>query len=242
MNNVMTIENHEIIVKEWNGQRVVTFKDIDLVHEREKGTAKSNFFANKHHFIEGEDFYFITRKEFGRNFLPNEKLVGNPNVNIIILTESGYLMLVKSFTDDLAWAVQRQLVSCYFKVKDEMSVEVAEIDELTEKTRIKIGEVVASCSHHNLIALLDIYRPYFSQEVIDFYMKSEEVTVKMKLPSDFNQQLVKAMKKNNMTQRALAKKIGVATTTINNYVRNKHKPQMHTFKRIAEVLNVNFYG
>lgn len=35
------------------------------------------------------------------------------------MTESGYLMLVKSFTDDLAWEVQRQLVKCYFSVKEE---------------------------------------------------------------------------------------------------------------------------
>jgi len=34
--------------------------------------------------------------------------------------ESGYLMLVKSFTDDLAWKVQRQLVNAYFRTKEEL--------------------------------------------------------------------------------------------------------------------------
>lgn len=34
------------------------------------------------------------------------------------MTESGYLMLVKSFNDDLAWQVQRCLVNAYFKVKE----------------------------------------------------------------------------------------------------------------------------
>lgn len=34
------------------------------------------------------------------------------------MTESGYLMLVKSFTDDLAWEVQRKLVKSYFKAAD----------------------------------------------------------------------------------------------------------------------------
>ena len=34
------------------------------------------------------------------------------------ITETGYLLLVKSFTDDLAWKVQRQLVSTYFKAKE----------------------------------------------------------------------------------------------------------------------------
>ena len=36
------------------------------------------------------------------------------------MTESGYLMLVKSLMDDLSWKVQRQLVSSYFK-KDSSS-------------------------------------------------------------------------------------------------------------------------
>lgn len=30
--------------------------------------------------------------------------------DIILITESGYLMMIKSVTDGLAWGVQRQLV------------------------------------------------------------------------------------------------------------------------------------
>lgn len=41
-----------------------------------------------------------------------------PN-GLVLLTESGYLMLVKSFTDDLAWKVQRQLVKTYFSWKED---------------------------------------------------------------------------------------------------------------------------
>ena len=37
--------------------------------------------------------------------------------DITLITESGYLMLVKSFTDDKAWEVQRSLVDNYFKVR-----------------------------------------------------------------------------------------------------------------------------
>lgn len=36
-----------------------------------------------------------------------------------LITESGYLMLVKSFTDDLAWRVQRELVKGYFRAKEQ---------------------------------------------------------------------------------------------------------------------------
>ena len=32
MSDVMTVENTEMQIREYNGQRVVTFKDIDRVH------------------------------------------------------------------------------------------------------------------------------------------------------------------------------------------------------------------
>lgn len=48
------INNIPVIVKEYQGQRVVTFKDIDAVHDRPEGTARKRFNDNKKHFIEGE--------------------------------------------------------------------------------------------------------------------------------------------------------------------------------------------
>ena len=109
MNEVITIENTEMQIKEYNGQRVVTFKDIDTVHNRKSGTARKRFNENKNHFIVGED-YFVRKTdealiEYG---------ITAPN-GLILITETGYLMLVKSFRDDLAWKVQRQLVNGYFK-------------------------------------------------------------------------------------------------------------------------------
>ncbi len=38
-----------------------------------------------------------------------------PNRGITLFTESGYLMIVKSFIDNKSWAVQRRLVNVYFK-------------------------------------------------------------------------------------------------------------------------------
>lgn len=115
MNNLITIGNTEISIKEYNGQRVVTFKDIDLVHGRPEGTALRNFNANRNRFIEGEDYYIVSSDEIRRNGLFS--VSDNDHRDKALITEQGYLMLVKSFTDDLAWEVQRQLVNGYFKVK-----------------------------------------------------------------------------------------------------------------------------
>lgn len=103
-----------LAIKEYSDQRVVTFKDIDAVHERPDGTARKRFNDNKRHFVAGEDYFTVPYSELRPFFGRNSKR-GNPNNKVVLLTESGYLMLVKSFTDDLAWRVQRELINSYFK-------------------------------------------------------------------------------------------------------------------------------
>lgn len=115
MNELQTINDVAITVKEHKGVRVVTFKDIDAVHGRPDGTARRNFNTNKSHLIEGEDYFVRNSYE-----AQNEFGIAAPN-GLTLITESGYLMLVKSFTDDLAWEVQRELVKGYFRVKKSLS-------------------------------------------------------------------------------------------------------------------------
>lgn len=116
LENQIIINNTPVQIKEYNGVRVVTLKDIDTVHGRPDGTARKRFNENKKRFIEGEDYFTIElttsekRTQFGAG--------KNAGKEMTLITESGYLMLVKSFTDDLAWQVQRQLVNCYFRVQE----------------------------------------------------------------------------------------------------------------------------
>ena len=109
---VVKVNNQNVAIKDFNGQRVVTFKDIDTVHERADGTARKRFNDNKNHFVEGEDFFVLTQPSEIRT-LGIERPQGGVPEKVTLVTESGYLMLVKSFTDDLAWNVQRQLVKSY---------------------------------------------------------------------------------------------------------------------------------
>lgn len=117
MNDIITINNKQIIIKEYKGQRVVTFKDIDAVHQRPEGTAARNFRENRNRFIENIDFFEINQPDEIRR-LGIERPQGGTPAKVILITESGYLMLVKSFTDDLSWQVQRQLVNTYFRAKE----------------------------------------------------------------------------------------------------------------------------
>lgn len=156
MENTIQIHKNEITIKEYNGQRVVTFKDIDCVHNRPNGTARKRFNDNRKRFLEGEDFYRIQLSEI--------RTVGikSPNGGIVV-TESGYLMLVKSFTDDLAWDVQRQLVNCYFRVKEAPQSQhpepkYAPTRPLTSDDYIAVGKSIAQCDNERLAIVLDMFR------------------------------------------------------------------------------------
>lgn len=118
MNDIITIENTEMRVREYDGQMVVTFKDIDEVHERPSGTARNAFRRNKKHFVEGTDYLTLSSKGISNVHETYISNISIPARGITVLTESGYLMIVKAFNDDLSWKVQRELVNNYFKATD----------------------------------------------------------------------------------------------------------------------------
>ncbi len=122
MKNSITVQNQSMTVKEYKGQRVVTFADIERVHQRIAGTAKRNFWKNKERFIIGEDYFEISKKDVGEKFVPTYGFDSKAPKGILI-TESGYLLLVKSFTDDLSWQVQRELVNAYFRLKNNVAAD-----------------------------------------------------------------------------------------------------------------------
>lgn len=140
-NKIVKINNNDLSVKEFNGQRVVTFKDIDMLHQRVEGTANKRFIDNKKHFIADEDYFEITGetlREFKR--LPNFG-IGEKASKLTLITESGYLMLVKSLQDDLAWKVQRELVNNYFRVKENVQAKPTCIEDVLIQSLHEMKEV-----------------------------------------------------------------------------------------------------
>jgi hypothetical protein len=116
MTNLVSINGTDVPVLHFSGQRVVTLAMVDAVHGRPEGTARKRFNGNRHRFIECEDFYEVTASEIRTQSLGEAFAARTPKG--ILLTETGYLMLVKSFTDDLAWQVQRQMVNAYFTTRN----------------------------------------------------------------------------------------------------------------------------
>lgn len=92
--------------KQVKGQMVVSYKQIAELHQTPVKNLQKNFQNNQQRFIDGVDYFKITEKSSTVNFGVLTKTY---------FTESGYLMLVKSLTDDLSWEVQRMLVNSYFR-------------------------------------------------------------------------------------------------------------------------------
>lgn len=117
MTELVNVEGTELSIREYNGQRVVTFRDIDEVHHRPHGTAYRNFRANKRFFNEGRDYVTLHKK----NQNDEIRLLGIdvPQRGITLITERGYLKVIKSFNDELSWKVQDALVDAYFVVKNQ---------------------------------------------------------------------------------------------------------------------------
>lgn len=145
MGELIRIGNTDISIKEYKGQRVVTFKDIDTVHNRPEGTARKRFSDNRKHFIENEDYFVVTPQTLENTELSEKRTLEKSvtsNRGTALITEQGYLMLVKSFTDDLAWDVQRRLVNGYFRARElasdlspQMKMLYGMLDQMAETER-----------------------------------------------------------------------------------------------------------
>lgn len=139
MNELVNIEGTDLRIREWNGQRVVTFKDIDTVHQRPSGTSRKAFNRNKNRFQLDSDYFVLLRDEAYKAFNCSA-----PN-GLVLITERGYLKIVKPFNDDLSWSVQDRLIDAYFNAREqqvtceEVEKETdADIDLIEEKPQVPL--------------------------------------------------------------------------------------------------------
>jgi len=114
--NLLTIEGQQVRRLTYKGMPVITLADVDRLHAKGKNTAQRAFARNKRHFATKEDYILALPTESNADIVSASRH-GGPRREMVLLTESGYLLLAKTFTDDLSWRVQKTLVNCYFKVK-----------------------------------------------------------------------------------------------------------------------------
>ena len=145
-NKLVKINDVELGIKEYKKERVVTAWDIGKVHKRDVGEINKIFNRNKDKFILNEDYFTLKTRDFSERFKTIQDFIPNNVKEIVLFTESGYLMLVKTFTDDLSWDIQRQLVKGYFKLKElKSSIEKDKRLEIMEKNaNVRMAKMLKS--------------------------------------------------------------------------------------------------
>ena len=145
-NKLVKINDVELGIKEYKKERVVTAWDIGKVHKRDVGEINKIFNRNKDKFILNEDYFTLKTRDFSERFKTIQDFIPNNVKEIVLFTESGYRMLVKTFTDDLSWDIQRQLVKGYFKLKElKSSIEKDKRLEIMEKNaNVRMAKMLKS--------------------------------------------------------------------------------------------------
>ena len=105
MTNKMIILNEEIEIKEYKNERVITAWDIAKLHGRDVREVNQQFNRNIKNLIENEDYFIVNRKNILDSVIQKshkviQDFIPNNVKEIVLFTESGYLLLVKTFTDE----------------------------------------------------------------------------------------------------------------------------------------------
>lgn len=256
--NVQVLEN-QLQVKEWAGQRVVTFEDIDTVHQRARGTASRNFRENRDKFIEGTDYFMVKNQPDEIRRLGFSRPQGGTPESVTLLTESGYLMVVKSLHDDLAWAVQRLLVNCYFRVKEEVQGEAEVQEEITvslptHDTLLKAAEIAATLPNPEryVVNILRHIIPDIDQmptvtvtveektvEVPAIPDRTTAITASTTIPAFNYRALDRLMARRRLHDTEIARKIGVSSNAIHNWRKGKNPPLNSNRLALCKALGVS---
>ncbi len=141
MYDIITINNKEIKVKEYSGERIVTAWDIAKLHERDTREIIQNFNNVKDKMILNEDYFIISRFDISKSKILIQDFIPNNVKEIILFTQLGYMLLTKTFKDDFSWKIQRELVKAYFKLKElkekvesgELEIRNTQSKEITDK-------------------------------------------------------------------------------------------------------------
>lgn len=254
MSEAMIVQGTALQIKEYRGKRVVTFKDIDTVHKRPEGTASRNFRENRQRFISGVDFYKITQPDEIRRLGITRPQGGTPN-EVTLMTETGYLMLVKSFTDDLAWKVQRELVDSYFRVNEGFVEQTVTVTETPSDIYMEASKIVAGCIEGNRPYVLNILRHLIpdigyedKEEVVEVPSVTTEITTETipvqtsdnrcyKEPfnaNQFNNYLIE----HNIKVKQLAEKTGLGVNCISRYKCGHQKPTILSRTLVCNALGL----
>lgn len=164
--NFLEINGVKIERKEYKGVPVLTVWDISEVHNREVKTIGQTFSRNRKNLIENEDYFVMKQEEFSGSHFFTQKNIPNNVKEIFLFTQTGYLMLSKSFKDDFSWKIQRSLVQGYFstqilsKAIRNGEIEIIVKDPKALKKDLMFDVMEAETKEESMAALAKFNREY----------------------------------------------------------------------------------
>ena len=149
---MVSINGMEVEKVEYRNQPVVTLRMIDELHQRPEGTARKSFHRNQDRFEDGYHFFDVPFEEWSRMIAvpltdgdpdnAGRLTTGDPGPKqrnpMKFFTQAGYLLLVKPFTDDLAWKVQDCLIRDYFRLRQEYASNGEKLGGYRQKTQTRL--------------------------------------------------------------------------------------------------------
>ena len=115
---IVKVNDKELVVRNYNNERIVTAWDIAYLHNKTVSEVGQQFKRNVKYLKENLDYFILNKDDISVSQIVIQKKLPNNVKKIPIFTESGYLLLVKSFNDELSWEIQRILINSYFKVRE----------------------------------------------------------------------------------------------------------------------------
>ncbi len=145
--STVAINGYEIPVKTYQGERVLTFADIDTVYEQPDGTAKKQFDQKYRCLTENKDFF---RTESGQ----------------ILLTETGYFLMTADCESDAEQNLSIQFLFSYFLCRKV----IGRLEGLAPELRVILDQKPL-----DVIALLTCLEATSNKQVLKQYESSQEL-------------------------------------------------------------------
>ena len=113
--------------------RIVTDKQISELHNMENFEIRKSIkrLVEKDRIKEGVDYIDLkVSKEFTDNFetLGYTKMQISKSESLFILSERGYIKLIKSMDDDSSWDIMDKFVDEYFTMRQQIKTSMSKVD------------------------------------------------------------------------------------------------------------------
>lgn len=146
-------------VKTYQNTPVLTFKDVDHFHDYMEGRTAKMFELNKSVMVENKDFFIVSKKELGTDFVTVYKLNSSESTGVLI-TLTGYLMLCKAMTDKRSFEISKGLLTEYFKTNsprvnsEDMQLFMEAVNKIHNENHYLLGMIEKMCKEFESIKTL----------------------------------------------------------------------------------------